>query len=78
MNSVEQLKVLVFKTNASSDTDRKEVELVLKQFKAIVEWNFNLDDCDRILRISTINETELEMLVAALDSIGIAATELED
>ena len=45
------MEILVFKTNVTS---RKKVSMVaslLTSFPSIRQWNFDLDDCDKILRI---------------------------
>lgn len=59
------MEILVFKTNVTS---RKKVGMVaslLTSFPAILQWNFDLDDCDKILRIEAteLNPGSVEQLL---------------
>lgn len=48
--------ISVFKTNV---TNRKEIETLkplLDTHLEIAKWNFDLEDCDNILRIDSINK----------------------
>lgn len=47
------MEILVFKTNVTS---RKKVGVVaplLTSFPSISRWNFDLQDCDKVLRIES-------------------------
>ena len=48
----------------------------LNELAGAGQWNFDLDDCDRILRVTAI-VSPLEV-VGLLASYGIACAELED
>jgi len=59
------MEVLVFKTNVTS---RKKVSMVaplLTSFPKIRQWNFDLDDCDKVLRIEAagLNPGSVEELL---------------
>ena len=59
------MEVLVFKTNVTS---RKKVSMVaplLTSFPKIRQWNFDLDDCDKVLRIEAagLNPGSVEQLL---------------
>ena len=47
------MEILVFKTNVSSKRKVSKVKPVLTSVAAIKRWNFDLDDCDKVLRIET-------------------------
>jgi hypothetical protein len=69
--------ILVFRTNVSSNKDISQVESILNSLPSIHEWNFDLDDCDKILRIvaSDLLAPDIEAL---LNVAGIFCQELED
>lgn len=68
--------VFVFRTNVKEEQlDR--VNNLLIPVKSIVEWNFDLSDCDRILRVVT-EELPPEFIVHLLQSSGLHCAELED
>ncbi len=69
------MEVLVFKTNVSVEEEISEVRDLLSSLPAIESWNFDLDDCDRILRIvaSDVCTEEVENL---LEGAGIVCREL--
>ncbi|HEY8929337.1 MAG TPA: hypothetical protein VIM55_09110 [Mucilaginibacter sp.] len=61
------MEVLVFKTNVTS---RKKVSMVaplLTSFPKIRQWNFDLDDCDKVLRVEAtgLNPGSVEQLLLA-------------
>ena len=45
------MEVLVFKTNVTSKSKVSRVGSLLTSFPNIQQWNFDLEDCDNILRI---------------------------
>jgi len=45
------MEVLVFKTSVSKRTQISKVKTLLKRIPAINQWNFDLEDCDNVLRI---------------------------
>lgn len=69
------MEVLVFKTNVSGEEEISEVRDLLSSLPAIESWNFDLDDCDRILRIvaTDLYADEVEDL---LEGAGIRCVEL--
>jgi len=48
------MEILVFKTNVSSKKKVSKVKPLLTSVAAIKEWNFDLEDCDKVLRIETV------------------------
>lgn len=69
----------VFKTNVNT---RKKANLLLEQIHsqfAAYQANFDLDDCDRILRIKSTNGcVEPSRLIHLLQDFGVAAEVLAD
>jgi len=49
------MEILVFKTNVSSKKKVSKVSSLLTSVAAIKGWNFDLDDCDKVLRIEAID-----------------------
>jgi len=56
------MEILVFKTNLTNTNRIREVELFLDIHPGIHNWNVDLNDCDRILRIVSriITPSEVE------------------
>lgn len=48
------MEVLVFKTNVTSKKKVSRIAPLLAAFPAIRHWNFDLEDCDKILRIEAL------------------------
>ncbi len=69
--------ILVFKTNISKDKQVIEVNNLLTRIPEIKTWNFDLEDCDNILRIQAtdIFAMYLEMI---LQEEGFMCRELDD
>jgi hypothetical protein len=45
------MEILVFKTDVTSKKKVSKVSALLTSFPAIEQWNFDLEDCDKVLRI---------------------------
>jgi len=59
------MEILVFKTNLSNNRHIQKVTMPLNQHPLIKEWNVDLHDSDKILRIVTesIPAGEIEKIV---------------
>lgn len=59
------MQILVFKTNLSNSRHIKKVEPDLNLHPHIREWNVDLHDCDKVLRIVSekIMPAEVERIV---------------
>jgi len=70
------MEILVFITNIEKEEQVSEVKPLLTAVPAISDWNFDLDDCDNILRIeaSDISPRYIELL---LQEAGFDCRELE-
>ena len=49
------MEILVFKTNLSNTDHIGKVTLSLNHHPHIIEWNVDLHDCDKILRVVSQN-----------------------
>jgi hypothetical protein len=61
--------VYVFKTTVKSKAAVRRVALSLDKIACISKWNFDLQDCDHILRIEA-NEIDTSMICDALNAFG--------
>lgn len=70
------IEILVFKTNIVNSRHIKKIEPCLNLHPNIKEWNIDLHDCDKVLRIVTekIHPSEIENLVL---NAGYACEELK-
>jgi hypothetical protein len=48
------MEILVFKTNVTSKKKANKVGSLLAAVKTIKQWNFDLEDCDKVLRVVAI------------------------
>ena len=69
-------QIFIFKTNVSSRELVGKVEVVLKSISQIKQWSFDLDDCDRVLRIVSLN-LEPMMIEQLLGTEGIYCEHME-
>ena len=59
------MEILVFKTNLSNTDNIGKVTLSLNHHPHIIEWNVDLHDCDKVLRVVSQNlpASEIEELI---------------
>jgi hypothetical protein len=70
--------VEVFKTNVTNNHHaRTLVEIIESRFKEY-RVNFDLDDCDRILRIESSRVIDPEPVIVLLGDLGVNAEVLTD
>lgn len=70
-------QVLIFKTSVGSYRDLGTVEPLLNKLLGKAEkWNFDLDDCDKILRVESVS-IEASAIIESLNTVGVACLELE-
>jgi len=70
------MEILVFKTNVSNRKKVRELAPLLSAFPTISQWNFDLDDCDKILRIEA-TEINPALVESLLLSAGFQCRELD-
>ncbi len=71
------MEVLVFKTNVPDANEVTKVQPLLNSISTISQWNFDLDDEDRILRVVATGLPP-RFVELALNGAGYQCTELED
>lgn len=70
--------VLVFKTSVTSGSNVSQVQPVLDQLMSAREtWNFDLEDCDNILRVEAIT-LQASTIIENLAKAGFECAELEE
>jgi hypothetical protein len=72
------MKVEVFKTNVTDPGQAKWLVDQIERNFANCKVNFDLDDCDRILRVMFEGTIQAEMLIDLLNNAGCAAEALPD
>ncbi len=70
------MEVLVFKTSVSKREEVNKVRTLLKPIPAINKWNFDLEDCDNILRI-VADRLSPRLVESVLQTAGFDCQELE-
>jgi len=70
------MDVLIFSTSVKERRQVSRVTTLLTKIPAIMQWNFDLEDCDNILRIEAdgLSPRKIETL---LQKAGIQCQELE-
>lgn len=62
--------VEIFKTNVRNKKEAKQIANLLKSAFSEARINFDLSDCDKILRVEGINESNSPVIVAGLNKLG--------
>ncbi|AYL96364.1 hypothetical protein [Mucilaginibacter celer] len=70
------MDVLVFATSVTQKRQLSRVQNLLTKEPDITQWNFDLDDCDNILRIEA-NDVSPRYIETLLQKAGIHCQELE-
>ncbi len=70
------MEVLVFATNVKIRQQVRKVKPLLTCIAGILDWNFDLEDCDRILRIEADGLCPRH-IEAILHNAGFSCRELE-
>ncbi|QNL51988.1 hypothetical protein H8S90_10655 [Olivibacter sp. SDN3] len=68
--------ILVFKTNINTKDDVKKVGATLGSQREIVQWNVDLYDVDRVLRIVSY-DIKHQQIIDLLQGMGYACSELK-
>jgi hypothetical protein len=72
-----EIEILVFKTNAPQQIDKMQIARLFDRRNDVLDWNFDLEDCDRIFRVVSIGINPNEV-IKRMRKIGIRAIELTD
>jgi hypothetical protein len=71
------MEILVFKTNVTSKRKVGKVRaLLLTSFPSIQQWNFDLEDCDKVLRI-VATDLHPKSVESLLQTAGFSCHELD-
>jgi hypothetical protein len=70
------MDILVFVTNVADAEAVSRVQPLLTAVPAIEDWNFDLEDCDRILRVVS-NDLCAKDVESLLQTAGFDCFELE-
>ena len=70
------MEVLVFMTSVEAPEQVSRVKSLLTAVPAINNWNFDLDDCDRVLRIEAVNVCP-RYIESLLQNEGLQCRELD-
>ena len=70
------MEILVFKTNVSSKRKVSRLRPLLTSVAAIKQWNFDLEDCDNVLRIETTG-LNIRYVETLLQNAGFDCRELD-
>ena len=70
------MDILIFVTSVEKPEQVSEVKPLLTAVPAISQWNFDLEDCDNILRIEASNISP-RYIEGLLQSAGFTCQELE-
>jgi tRNA G26 N,N-dimethylase Trm1 len=71
------VEVLVFETNIRRKRELRQLARLLGAEKRIEQWNVDLEDCSRVLRVEARCLTPAEV-IALLGQAGYACQELPD
>jgi hypothetical protein len=69
--------IYVFKTTVKSQNDITQLEPHLKKLIGKADWNFDLEDCDNILRVESEVHNSHE-IIKVLQNLGFNCEELPD
>ena len=71
--------IYVFITSVKTEQEVDQLKPHLNDLLKQAEWNFDLDDCDRILRIDSESETGItQSVIKLLHDKGFDCEELQD
>jgi hypothetical protein len=69
------MNVLVFSTNVSAPEQVTRVQPLLTSVQAIADFNFDLEDCDNILRV-VADDLSPRYIETLMNNAGFVCTEL--
>ena len=72
----DQMEILIFTTSVEKPEQVTEVKPLLTSVPAITGWNFDLEDCDNILRIEA-DDISPRYIESLLQTAGFECRELE-
>ncbi|MDB5116449.1 MAG: hypothetical protein JWQ79_1941 [Mucilaginibacter sp.] len=70
------MDVLIFTTSVTAPEQISKVQPLLTSVEAIEDWNFDLEDCDNILRVVS-HDVSPRYIESLLHTAGFLCAELE-
>jgi hypothetical protein len=70
------MEILVLKTNIETN-DLPRIKKQFDQLPAIRKWTIDFDDCDHVLRIESLTENVLPIIIENLTALGLICTDLK-
>ncbi len=70
------MHIIIFKTNVFTPEHAGRIQGILIAFPSIVQCNFDLDDCDRILRVVS-TDLQSQRICQLLHAEGFSCEEME-
>lgn len=67
--------IAIFKTSVINSEQAESIKPYLDQLHAIIAWNFDLDDCDNILRIESSTNVSVSV-ISMLEEHGFLCEEI--
>ncbi|MGZ4055225.1 MAG: hypothetical protein ACXVPU_10320 [Bacteroidia bacterium] len=68
--------ILIYKTNINTLAQIRKVDTILSKRSEIKNWNIDIDDCDKVLRIET-SKPEMQNVIGILKPHYIYCEEME-
>ena len=75
MNVMEE-QIFVFKTSIKTERDRQNICSLLNATEGVADWNVDLDDCDRVLRVVTAT-LDVVSIIELINQKGYLCIELD-
>jgi len=69
--------IFVFKTNINTKEQADSLKDAINNSFPASKWNFDLEDCDRIFRIESIN-IDVNLMISVFNKHGFSCEELSD
>ena len=70
------MEILVLKTNIETN-DLSRIKQQFDQLPAIRKWTIDFDDCDHVLRIESLTENILPIVIEKVTALGLICTDLK-
>ena len=75
---INEVKILVFKTNLTTAEEILAVSPVLDEHPEILRWNVDQWDVDNVLRVEAYEPSNSSMIIQMIRNVGFDCDELPD
>jgi hypothetical protein len=76
-NKLDEVYILIFKTNIKTPGDLETVTDSLNQLPSVQDWSIDQDDIDYVLRIESTTD-DMDYIIRVINRIGFECEELPD